>query len=98
MAEQTPCCLFADDETIRTDPQEFDCRSCVVSERLSELDEENRSAWGLYRHLCNRFLNDLQAGSVALDRLTDDLDAEAFGACCERLRVIYDVLQPPKAS
>lgn len=90
--------MFADDETIRTDPQEFDCRTCVVAERMGELDGDNRAAWGLYRHLCNRFLNDLQAGSVALHRLTEEQDPDTFADSCERLRVIYDVLQPPKVS
>jgi hypothetical protein len=64
--------------------------------RVGELDSDNRRAWSLYRRLCNRFVNDLQAGSVLLARLTEDDDSEAFGATCERLGVIYDVLQPPK--
>ncbi len=96
-AQALPCCQLADDETVRTDPQEFDCRTCVVMERIGELDEENRSGWGLYRRLCNRLVNDLRAGSVVLDRLTADLDTEQFADQCERLRVIYDTLQPPKS-
>lgn len=87
---------MADDDTVRTDPQEFNCRECVVMERIGQLDADNRSVWGLYRLLCNRFVNDLQAGSVALDRLTQDDDPDAFADKTERLRVIYDVLQPPK--
>lgn len=66
-------------------------------ERLGGLDPENTTAWGRYRLLCNRFVNDLQAGSVMLNRLTEDEDPERFVESCERLRVIYDVLQPPKA-
>lgn len=85
-----------DDETVATDPQEFNCRTCVVMEQLGSLDDDNRTAWGRYRLLCNRFVNDLQAGSVLLNRLTDGEDAEQFAESCERLRVIYDVLQPPK--
>ena len=63
---------------------------------MAALDTENRTAWLLYRQLCNRFVNDLQAGSVLLDRLTTEDDSETFADKCERLRVIYDVLQPPK--
>ena len=66
-------------------------------ERLTALDDENRTAWGRYRLLCNRFVNDLQAGSVMLNRLTEDEDPDTFAESCERLRVIYDTLQPPKA-
>lgn len=67
-------------------------------ERLVDLDPENHRAWMQYRRLCNRFANDLQAGSVMLQRFTEDLDAEAFADHMDRLLVIYDVLQPPKAA
>ncbi len=67
-------------------------------ERLTDLDDDNRASWLLYRQLCNRFVNDLQAGSVLLDRLTEDDDAEVFAEKCDRLQVIYDVLQPPKTT
>lgn len=87
---------MADDDTVATDPQEFDCRTCEVMAHLGGLDGDNRECWVLYRHLCNRFTNDLEAGGVMLDRLTRDDDAETFLDKTERLRVIYDVLQPPK--
>ena len=83
---------------MRTDPQEFDCSQCVVTDRLASLDQDNQAVWLLYRQLCNRFVNDLQAGSVALNRLTDGQDADEFGRTCDRLCVIYDVLQPPKVT
>lgn len=66
-------------------------------DRLLSLDTDNATAWALYQRLCNRFVNDIQAGSVVLDRLTADDDAESFGDKVERLNVIYAVLQPPKA-
>jgi hypothetical protein len=96
VAVSAACCQLADDATVHSDPQEFDCRSCVVMERLLELDSENRSAWALHRQLCNRFVVDLEAGSVALDRLTDGQDAEAFADTIDRLNVIHDVMQPKK--
>jgi hypothetical protein len=40
---------------------------------------------------------DLQAGHLVLQRATEDLDSETFLDRCERLRVLYDVMQPPKA-
>jgi hypothetical protein len=82
---------------VATDPEQFNCRECVVMERIGALDNENRESWLLHRRLCNRFVNDLQAGGVMLARLTEDMDAETFADRCERLRVIYDTLQPPKA-
>lgn len=87
-----------DDEIVLTDPQEFDCSQCVTMAMLAGLDADNQAAWMLYRKLCNRFVNDLQAGSVLLARLTQDLDSDEFGSQCDRLCVIYDVLQPPKTT
>lgn len=92
-----PCCQLVDDETVASDPQEFDCRTCEVMAQVISLDDDNRMAWERYRLLCNRFTNDLSAGGVVLDRLTKDDDADTFVESIERLRVIYDVLQPPKA-
>lgn len=65
-------------------------------DQLLSLDRDNAHAWGLYQQLCNRFLNDLQAGGVLFDRLTQDDDAETCAEKADRLNLIYAVLQPPK--
>jgi hypothetical protein len=95
-AQALPCCQFADEETIRGDSQEFDCRTCEITAQLNGLDDDNRFTWALHRQLCNRFVNDLQAGSVLLSRLTEHQEQDEFAETCERLRVIYDTVQPPK--
>jgi hypothetical protein len=65
--------------------------------RVADLDRDNCETWLLYRRCCNRFLVDFQAGHLVLQRATEDLDSETFLDRCERLRVLYDVMQPPKA-
>lgn len=81
---------------VRQQPEAYDCDACEVTARTSALGDENREAWLLYRRCCNRFLVDLQAGHLMLQRATEDADSETFLDLCERLRVLYDVLQPPK--
>lgn len=81
---------------MREESDVYDCATCEVADRIGQLDDDNQMAWGIYRRCCNRFITDLQAGAMLLDRLTQDFEADAFADTCERLRVIYDTLQPPK--
>ena len=90
------CCQLADAEIIEQEADQFDCSACPLLEHSAMLDDENREAWSLYRACCNRFTHDLHAGSVVLDRLTQHLSADEFADCAERLRIIYDVMQPRK--
>lgn len=90
------CCQLADDDLVTQEAEQFDCGTCEVARRLAEMDDDNREAWALYRACCNRFAVDLQAGAVLLDRLTQGMDADDFAETMDRLRVIYDTLQPPK--
>jgi hypothetical protein len=90
------CCALVDPQIVAEEPEQFDCSTCEVSARLDGLDDENVAAWTLYRQCCNRFVHELGAGAVVLERLTTAQDAEQFGETCERLRVLHDVLQPPK--
>jgi hypothetical protein len=93
----TACCQFVDQDVLDTDPDEFDCDTCVVRDRQADLWPENADAWRLYHQLVTRFLVDGQLLPVALTRLTADMTLEAFTDALDRLAVIYDVLQPPKA-
>ena len=92
----TPCCLYTDDATIDSDLDAFDCETCALRQRLTELDEDNQEAWGMYRRLSRRILGDLDARALTLDRLTRGWPATRFDALVDRLNVIHDVLQPPK--
>jgi hypothetical protein len=68
-----------------------------VRDRQADLWEENVDVWRLYHQLVTRFLVDGQLLPVALTRLTAAMDLDAFSDALDRLAVIYDVLQPPKA-
>lgn len=81
-----------------SEPDQFDCDSCEVATHLDTLDDDNREAWALYRACCNRFLADTQTIPVLLAKRTEDLDSEAFEELAERLRVIYDIVQPRKTT
>jgi hypothetical protein len=65
-------------------------------EQLTGLDADNQQAWDIYRACCNRFTQDLGAGAVVLERLTQDMAVEDFVDVTERLRVVYDILAPRK--
>lgn len=83
---------------VEEEAEQYDCDSCPVEAAMAQLDDDNREAWGLYRACCNRFVVDLQAGAVLLNRLTEEQDSETFAATCERLRILYDTLQPRKST
>ena len=87
---------MADDELVAQEPELYDCDDCTLLARLQELDGDNQQAWTLYRTCCNRFTQDLGAGALLLDRLTQDLGADEFGDLTERLRLVYDIVAPRK--
>jgi len=90
------CCQTADDELVQQEPDLYDCDSCQLLSHLNDLDGANQQVWALYKSCCNRFTQDLGAGSVMLDRLTQDMGAEEFAETAERLAVVYDILAPRK--
>jgi len=94
----TPCCLFADDETLATDVEVFDCRTCPVLDALDGLWPVNRQAWSLSRQVLTRFTFDTHSVALALERATRDLDVEEFADLVERLSMIYSHLYPPPAA
>ncbi len=87
--------MFATDEELETDGEQYDCETCPVADHLQGLWPENAEAWRIYRLLASRFLVDLHAGGAALTKLTADLDEEPFEDLMQRLAIIYDVLCPP---
>lgn len=88
------CCLFASEEEIETDAEQYDCESCVVAQALTRLWPENARAWHLSRTLLTRFSHELQIAPLVLDRLTRDDDPEAFTDLVDRLAIIYAELVP----
>lgn len=97
---QHPCCLFATDDELQTDPDLYDCDDCPVRDALEGLWPENAEAWRIFHVAVTRFTVDLHAGNEALRRLTahlDETDPEAFSDLLARLGLIYDLLYPPPA-
>lgn len=88
------CCQIAEPELVEEEPDLYNCDECRLLSQMHELDGENQQAWSLYRSCCNRFTQDLGAGALLLDRLTQDLGAEEFSELTERLRLIYDIVSP----
>lgn len=87
---------MADDELVEQEPELYDCGTCTLLDRIHDLDSDNQRAWSLYRSCCNRFTQDLGAGALLLDRLTQDLGAEEFEELADRLRLLYDIVAPRK--
>jgi hypothetical protein len=96
MTGQVICCQVAPDELLEQEAEQYDCSACLLQQQVDALDEDNKEAWALYLSCCNRFTQDLQAGAVVLDRLTQHLSADEFRDMSERLRIIYDVVSPPR--
>jgi hypothetical protein len=92
----TPCCRWATQDEIDGDAAMYDCESCAVREAISGLDDENLAAWRLYHTIASRFLVDAQAVGAVFARLTADQPPAQLTDTCERMRVLYDALQPPR--
>jgi hypothetical protein len=74
----------------------YDCESCPVRAAIHGLDDENLEAWRLYHTLASRFLVDAQAVGAVFARLTEGHSPTQLTDTCERMRVLYDALQPPR--
>ena len=90
-----PCCLWATQEQIDGDPEQYDCANCTVREHLDDLAPENRAAWALFRQLATRLTADVSCGAEVLRRLTGHIPDPEWPAVWRRLSVLYDVLMPP---
>jgi hypothetical protein len=94
--QHTPCCQWATQDEIDGDPDLYNCDTCEVRSTINGLDDENLGAWRLYHHCASRFLVDAQAVGAVFVRLTADQTPEQLTDTCERMRVLYDALQPPR--
>jgi len=88
------CCQFADEETLATEAETFDCETCAVSRHVDGLDMDNRRAWDLAQGLFVRLIAETDSFGPVLARITSDLDVEQFEDTLRRLTLIYDVLAP----
>lgn len=92
-----PCCLFASDEEVETDAQEFDCQACPVRDHLDGLWPENRAAWTLYQRIVNRLTYDCGLIGSLFESAVQGADFEERVELMQRLAIIYDALVPVSA-
>lgn len=98
-APNTPCCLLASEEEQEHDPEMYQgCDTCPVAEHIEGLCGENQTAWREYRQVVTRFTLETQSVALVLDRITTDLDRDAFEDRIERFAVLFDALCPPPES
>lgn len=67
-----------------------------MRQAVEDLSAENLDAWRLFQALSTRFLVETHAVSVALARLTADLDADDLSDVLTRLAVLYEAYYPPR--
>lgn len=95
-APSVACCQRATPEEVADDPELYQCETCPLRIAQAQLFPENVTAWWLYTQVATRFLVDLHAGGLALERLTADQSSEEFSDLLERLTLLYDVVCPVK--
>lgn len=91
---QLPCCRFASEEELESDPEQYDCETCAVQASLLALRTENREAWRIYEQLISRFTFDTHSVGVLLERVLRDREAEEAVDLVARLALIYDEVVP----
>lgn len=94
----TTCCQMADDETLKTDPQEFNCDTCTVSKAFAAVTPENARAWHLFHLIYSRFAVETHSSGFILERMLAGLNQQEYSATVQRLGVLYDVFYPPRRS
>lgn len=93
--KEEPCCQHADEETVESDCEEFDCETCPVYEALQALWPENLEAWTLFHRLACRVSADYQMTSPVLAAVLRERDAEESLDLLDRFATIYDLVYPP---
>jgi hypothetical protein len=91
----SPCCLLADDAEVEAIPEDFECETCEVRDRLDRLDPENTYAWSVFQQAYTRLAFDGYAFGEIVRRLTAHLDGDDFADLWCRMNILYDVLVPP---
>ena len=95
---QLPCCRFADADTLRDEPELFQCDTCPVSLAIDGLERDNAEAWDVYRRLASRFVREAGIGGRVFDGIVDGWDGDDIEELVTRLDIIHDVLAPPPQS
>jgi uncharacterized protein (UPF0303 family) len=72
-----------------------DCATCPVAEALDGLCPSNQDAWRVYRQVVTRFAYETRSIPLVLERITADLDPDAFVDLMERFAILFEVFNPP---
>lgn len=84
-------------EEIKANSQQFDCARCEHGIREEDLWAVNARALQIYRRLCGRTTVDLGLAGWLFEALTDGWSTTDVVDLVERLEVIREILDPPKA-
>ncbi len=91
------CCQNASDDEIETEPDLYQCETCPVSEAQAQLWPENAEAWLVFQRMASRFVVDTGLAGDVFRRLTTEHDDDDAVALVERMALLYDIVNPPKA-
>jgi hypothetical protein len=87
---------MADDATLETDPELFNCETCPVADALAEIeaDRPNCEAWRLYEQAVNRFTVDTHCVPLAVKAVMGERSSEDIADLLERFAVLYSIANP----
>jgi hypothetical protein len=66
-----------------------------VAAELDGLCASNRDIWTLYRQVVTRFAFETHSISLALARITADMDRDEFLDAMERFSILFEIFNPP---
>ena len=83
---------------VDTDPDQFDCETCLVRRAVDGLNDEDAEAWETFQRVYTRFTVDWQLVPDRLRLETAGWAPDDVLDLHERLAIIYHELYPPKES
>lgn len=83
---------------LASDVDAFDCDTCPVAEAFAALWPENAEAWSTFNRCTSRYLCEMHAVNVSLQKEAEGLDLDAWHDLTARLSIIFDILHPPKTT
>lgn len=81
-----------------TDPEQFDCESCPLGEKLWTLDADNAEAWRLFGQVYTRLNVEWRLIPNMFERLVAGMDDADVMTLVDRLAIIFDIVNPPRTA
>jgi hypothetical protein len=86
-----------DQEVLETDADAFDCTTCPLAAQQAALYRENVDAWHIFHTVGRRVVVQLGMGPEVFRQCVKDREPDEIVDLLDRLSLIHDVLDPPKA-